>query len=693
MASSSSTGPARQAPWVRGLQVLVLLAVGAFVVSTIPGVRSQPGFSTLLDGWLQGAAYVLCAALAVARPVSVQEGRLRWWLVAASLVLRALGFVLFLGYVRWLTPPPYPSVADAAWIAMALVLLAALGLRVREVAPRFSRVVFLDAVIGALTAAGLAVVLLFDTLVRLTAPGTDASAVTTNLTYPVLDVALLILVIGLLVAAEWRPRPADAVLCLGVTLFAVGDTVFLYQASGGTYGPGTWVAALSMLATAGIAFAAWTGPATPDVPVEGRPPALTVPALFALVCVAFLVYADFADVQVASIVLVTLALLVAIVRAILTLDLDRAVADRVIGATNEELLRFQALVETSTDFIAIAGTDGMVMYVNPAGRVLVGLDPDLDVTTTTIADYLTEEGQRASVEIEQPAVIAHGHWEGQSTLRNLRGGPPTPVEISSFLMLHPETGAPFALATVQRDISERLATEDALSRLAEQRRELLDRLVQAQEDERARIAADVHDDSVQAVAAVELRLGLLRRQLAEVDPDLVASVERAHETVTHATARLRHLLFDLESPALRVDLVTALGEAADYVFEDTGIRWSFVGDRSVDLPESARVTAYRVAKEAMVNARRHAGGRSVEIDVQREEGGVVVVVADDGRGVAEDALVARPGHLGLASMRDRAAIAGGSLDVRNVLGGGTEVRLWLPGPASVVGTPRREDAP
>ena len=144
-------------------------------------------------------------------------------------------------------------------------------------------------------------------------------------------------------------------------------------------------------------------------------------------------------------------------------------------------------------------------------------------------------------------MLAQGHWEGESTLRNHRDGPPIPVAISSFVMLHPTTREPIALATVQRDITERLAAETARQHLADQRQELLDRLVQAQEDERARIAADVHDDSVQALAAVELRLGLLRRRLSTRAPDLLQGIDEMSDTVgiRHRTAA---------SPALRPGL-------------------------------------------------------------------------------------------------------------------------------------------
>lgn len=98
-------------------------------------------------------------------------------------------------------------------------------------------------------------------------------------------------------------------------------------------------------------------------------------------------------------------------------------------AAKADLTRFRALVESSRDFIAIAGLDARVLYVNPAGRAMVGLTPDVDVTTTTIRDYLTPEGIERSERIEQPAVVEHGHWEGESTLRG-PDGTPVPVEIA-----------------------------------------------------------------------------------------------------------------------------------------------------------------------------------------------------------------------------------------------------------------------
>ena len=345
---------------------------------------------------------------------------------------------------------------------------------------------------------------------------------------------------------------------------------------------------------------------------------------------------------------------------------------------NADLKQFKALVEASPDFIAIAGLDGVVRYVNPRGRELVGLEPDLDVGTTTIADYLTPEGLKASVEIEQPAVIAQGHWEGESTLRNRRG-PAVPVAIASFLMHDVETGEPFALATVQRDISERLAAETALRDLADQRQALLTRLVDVQDAERTRIAADVHDDPVQALAAVDLRLGLLKRRLEERAPDLLDAWSPLQASVVGATDRLRALLFDLEPPDLRNGLTGALCRAASEIFDGTETLWSVDGDREPDVPGAVRAIAYRIAKESLTNARKHAAADHVAVVIAPRDGGIEVSVTDDGVGLGPDLVQSSPGHLGLSTMQDRAAVAGGRVSLRTPPGGGTQVTTWLPG--------------
>ena len=133
-----------------------------------------------------------------------------------------------------------------------------------------------------------------------------------------------------------------------------------------------------------------------------------------------------------------------------------------------ELLQFQALVENSPDFVAMGSLDGRVLYVNPAGLKLVDLESLEAARACTIQDFLTEEGFKHSQEVEIPAILALGQWEGESTLRHFGGDKPIPVHISSFLVKDPATGAPLFLGTFQHDMRLQKKTEEAFRQAQKQ---------------------------------------------------------------------------------------------------------------------------------------------------------------------------------------------------------------------------------
>jgi signal transduction histidine kinase len=211
-------------------------------------------------------------------------------------------------------------------------------------------------------------------------------------------------------------------------------------------------------------------------------------------------------------------------------------------------------------------------------------------------------------------------------------------------------------------------------------RALSERLVEAQDDERARIAADVHDDSIQALAAVDLRLGALRNRLRDRAPEEATAVETAMDAVHGAGVRLRSLLFELETPVLDAPLVDGLRDTAAQLFEDSGVAWSVEERGRAPLPTQVRVSAYRIAREAMVNAWKHAEAQRVTVTVDATDAGVEVRVVDDGRGVGGAASApSTRRHSGVVGMRDRAVASGGWWRSRPGPGGvGTAVSFYLP---------------
>ncbi len=357
------------------LGVLVVVVGLVFAATTLPGVRDTPRFWVPVDGWLQGAGYVLLTVLALARPVLVREHRGIWALVAAAVTARTIGYLLFWSVVRTQQPPPYPSVADVFWTASSLFFILALVERARRRGRNLSRLLVLDGVVAALTVAGVGLVLLRPTLLALTGPGVPERALVVNVTYPILDVMALVLIAGM-IASGFRPRPSEVFVILGIGVYAVVESAYLWEVAAGTFRPGTYLSALSFLGSALPALGAWvprwhrpSGPRPPRPALPPRP-SLLVPVLLSVVCLVTLVVAPYtsAGISTFAVSVLVVAVLVMIARGLLTVVQDRGEADVVIASRTEEAMRFQALVEASKDFIALARLDGQVFYVNPAGR-------------------------------------------------------------------------------------------------------------------------------------------------------------------------------------------------------------------------------------------------------------------------------------------------------------------------------------
>jgi PAS domain S-box-containing protein len=232
------------------------------------------------------------------------------------------------------------------------------------------------------------------------------------------------------------------------------------------------------------------------------------------------------------------------------------------------------------------------------------------------------------------------------------------------------------IAAFRTDAARRSAEEDL--RLSEARvRALLDRLVRAQEDERARIAEDIHDDSIQAVTSVGLRLGVLKTKLAgDLEREAMAKLE---ETIGASIHRLRHLLFELRPRTLDQDgLAPAIALLLERLREETDLATRLVDELEDEPSAEERLVLFRIAQEAIANVRAHALATSVEVVVRGSGAGHLLEIRDDGVGFDPSALdAAVPGHLGLSAMRERAEGVGGWLRVDSS-GAGTAVIAWVP---------------
>jgi PAS domain S-box-containing protein len=234
------------------------------------------------------------------------------------------------------------------------------------------------------------------------------------------------------------------------------------------------------------------------------------------------------------------------------------------------------------------------------------------------------------------------------------------------------------------DVTERRLTEETLRETVETlrqvdqgRRALLRRLVDAQEEERRAIARDIHDDTIQSMFAVGLRLSTLRSALH--DAVQVQQLDLLEQTVQASTERLRHLLFELRPVALdEGGLPAALAEYLDMMKQENAIDVELETALEPSPASETQVIAYRIAQEALANVRKHARARRVECAVSAVNDGILARIADDGVGFEVDRSRAAGGHLGMVSMRERAEMAGGWFRVTSAEGKGCIVEFWIP---------------
>jgi two-component system NarL family sensor kinase len=199
-------------------------------------------------------------------------------------------------------------------------------------------------------------------------------------------------------------------------------------------------------------------------------------------------------------------------------------------------------------------------------------------------------------------------------------------------------------------------------------------LLDVQQAERARIARQLHDDPIQLLTVAVMRLDLLGADFD--DPAVVTKVEDARAAVRTAIEHLRAMLFELDPPSLQRDgLALALDDCVYEVFGETNVAVEF--DATVPSEPSTAIgnAVFRVAYEALTNVRDHANARHLRVTVEGDDGGVAVVITDDGRGFDIDFTDNESHGLGLSAALVRGI--GGRFDIASS-DRGTTVTFWVP---------------
>ena len=234
---------------------------------------------------------------------------------------------------------------------------------------------------------------------------------------------------------------------------------------------------------------------------------------------------------------------------------------------------------------------------------------------------------------------------------------------------------------------------DALADSERHRLEVVAAMLRAGDEERSRIATDLHDDTVQVMTATLLTVDRLRNAIVEGDTERMLAVsEEVRQTLTRAMERTRLMMFDLRPPLLDAyGLEPAIRDMVHQAAEEAGFETD-VDVRVGRHPELLEALAYRTVREAVINARRHSGASRLEVQLEEENGHLRGVVRDDGAGFDVAAATGRRRQrfsLGLDALVERVRLAGGEVEIHSRPGEGAEIRFELPTVSSTAGTARR----
>jgi PAS domain S-box-containing protein len=336
--------------------------------------------------------------------------------------------------------------------------------------------------------------------------------------------------------------------------------------------------------------------------------------------------------------------------------------------------RYRELFIRAHDAIWMQDLEGRILLANQAAANLTGygggggegLGANVARFLTPSALELAREVRRkllSGIEVEQP-------YE-QRVIR--RDGTEAIIMLTTSILMD-ESGKPI-FQNIARDVTRE-------RRLAENLRLYARQITNAHEEERKRIARELHDDSMQALSILSRRVDQLISTQSRRSK-IIAPLEAIRSEIDDVLARIRLYAQDLRPPTLEyLGLIPAVRELITQVEQQSGIQVDLHvdGEERHFMPED-ELLIYRIIQEALRNIWRHASAKQVQVTIRFNTRSATVDVTDDGKGfvIGEDLRFVQAGKIGLAGMQERADLLGGTLSIQSKPGQGTTVNLVVPG--------------
>ncbi|MHC1743513.1 MAG: PAS domain-containing protein [Syntrophobacteraceae bacterium] len=336
-----------------------------------------------------------------------------------------------------------------------------------------------------------------------------------------------------------------------------------------------------------------------------------------------------------------------------------------------ERSRLIALLENLPALISLKASDGTVRFGNRHFREHLAA---YEGGSGSLAFQFSEEpGGSKGIDAAERFSLLHGR-EG-----SLAGQRTFDIYEYPF----PDSDGTSLTLQLAMDVTSRKEAERALRQSEARLRSITAQLLNAQEQERKRVARDLHDGLGQNLLLLKLRMGAVKEKVGKLSHDLETGCQEMIAHVTRIIDDVRRISRSLIPSILEdLGLTSALKHLLDEFCRHQWIEECSFGVDDIDalLTSEAQINIYRIIQEALTNVGKHAAATCVSLSAKREQEAIRFVLEDNGKGFSPEGCVEKHGArgLGLATMDERARLAGGTLEVTSREGGGTRVCVLVP---------------
>jgi PAS domain S-box-containing protein len=334
---------------------------------------------------------------------------------------------------------------------------------------------------------------------------------------------------------------------------------------------------------------------------------------------------------------------------------------------------YRAFVERMNEGAAVLSSDHVVLHCNGRFARFLGRRLQSVIGSSMLDLVLPDDHPKLRALLQR---AAQKNCRGEIRLQSRRG-----VPMFVHLSLNPlRLNSTRAVCLIASDLSEMKRAEELLVLQREQLRALAERLQWVREEDRTRVARDLHDQIGQILTAIKMDMTWISRHLPESEGKALARLKESIQLINDGVKAVRTICSGLRPGVLDdLGLAAAIEWQASEFASRNGVHCE-VSVPPVDLHlDGDRATAaFRIFQECLTNVARHAQAKSVRASLVQEDESILLVVQDDGIGFCESELSNTLGSLGILGMKERAQFCGGNVQIKSSPGNGTTVTVRVP---------------